>query len=123
MQCGSRPKTSTRRARRSDLCLINQLRRESAGLLRSLALLWRGDSLCCSIVQQDGAGVISGAVISGDTVSHLARCSAEPALDCGCEITEEPVTGDGSGHKGARATPAADSRDISKQNRRHFLTA
>src|ERR1700736_3565391 len=55
MQCGPGPKTSTRRARETHLCLINQLRRESAGLLRSLALLWRGDSLWCPIVEQDGA--------------------------------------------------------------------
>jgi len=27
-----------------------------------------------------------------DTVSHFAWCSAEPALDCGCEITEARVT-------------------------------
>ena len=78
MQCGPGPKTSTRRARKAQLCLINQLRRESAGLLRSHALLWRGDSLDCSIMQQDGAGVISGAVISGGLIGEKIRLMLLP---------------------------------------------
>jgi hypothetical protein len=66
--------------------LINQLRRKAAGLLRSLALLWRGTSLDCSIVQQDGAPVISGGLIDeknspgGDGSDAINRHPSSAAL-------------------------------------------
>ena len=61
---------STRRARTRHSSLINQLQPESASLRRSPALSWWGDSLHCSIVQHDGAAVISGGFEQRESHSH-----------------------------------------------------
>jgi len=73
--------------------LINQLSPESASSVERFALLWRSDSLDCSITHQDGASVISvgWADLHGFRSSVLQRSLLGPKCGASARHLRNPI--------------------------------